>query len=171
MFNKIAVYAGSFDPFTKGHESIIRQARDIGFDKLIIAIGRNPNKRYFFSEEERAEHIRYWAYLQSNFRPDFINVDIMGNKYLADYAKEVQATHIVRGLRSVDDFNQECLLRDFNMSHWPIEHTYFMAHSDTRHISSSFVKGLIGYEGWEKEIRKYTFVADFIIEKVKKIVK
>ena len=91
---RVAVYAGSFDPLTVGHLWMIEQGVSL-FDRLIVSVGINPEKRYTFSLEDRLDMLR--ASLKQ-FRN--LAVTSFSNRYLIDYAQTVGATHILRGIRS-----------------------------------------------------------------------
>ncbi|MDB4542019.1 pantetheine-phosphate adenylyltransferase [bacterium] len=88
-----AVYAGSFDPPTNGHLWMISQGLEL-FDRLVVAIGQNPTKNYTFSTEERIELLQ--ASIPSCERLTITHFD---NRYLVDYAKEVDAEFVLRGIR------------------------------------------------------------------------
>ena len=97
---KIAVFPGSFDPITKGHESIILKALDI-FDEIIIGVGINSTKKYYFSLEKRV------ALINKTFE-DYPNVKVMCYEGMTvDFCKQVNSRFIVRGLRNSTDFEFE----------------------------------------------------------------
>ncbi len=100
MTEKIAVYPGSFDPITNGHVDIIERALEI-FDRLIVAVAYNPNKRALFSVEERLEMIR--IVLKNDPRIIMASFDGL----LVNFVKEQGANVIIRGLRAVSDFEYE----------------------------------------------------------------
>ena len=94
-----ACFPGSFDPFTKGHEDIVRRALTV-FDEVVIAIGQNSSKTSFFELEKRKLHI------QSCFNTDRVVIqDFQG--LTVDFCKANNCTHIVRGLRDSKDFSYE----------------------------------------------------------------
>lgn len=145
------VYAGSFDPITKGHMWVIEQASTL--DKLVIAAGIAPEKRgkYTFSVEERVDMITDATKHIPN-----IEVTSMDVEYLHNFVVSVSGTHLIRGIRSVDDFRNERILKDYVAKHNPeISFTYFIPPIELRDVSSSFVKGLVGYNNWEFEIEDY----------------
>ena len=94
-----AVYAGSFDPLTNGHLWMINQGLDL-FDHLTVAIGINPDKEYTYEVNERIDILK-------KSLPKVINIDIsyFENKYLVDYATEIGASYILRGIRSGQDLS------------------------------------------------------------------
>jgi pantetheine-phosphate adenylyltransferase len=97
---KIAIYAGSFDPITNGHMEIIRRGLQL-FDKLIVAIAKNPNKQCLFTVEERIEMIR--EAIEDHPR---VIVDAFDG-LLVDYATKNGVSVIIRGLRALSDFEYE----------------------------------------------------------------
>ncbi len=98
--DKIAVFPGSFDPITCGHESVIKRAAPI-FDKVIVAIGRNTLKNYLFSLEQRK------AMIAATFA-DNPNIEVMDYDGLTvDFCKQMGAHYILRGLRTSADFEFE----------------------------------------------------------------
>ena len=97
---RIGLFPGSFDPFTKGHEAVVKKALLL-FDEVIIGIGTNTSKNYLFSLEKRKEHIR-------SLFPDESNVKIETyQKLTVDFCKEIGAGYIIRGLRDSKDFEYE----------------------------------------------------------------
>lgn len=145
-----AVYAGSFDPPTNGHLWMIRQGLEL-FDRLVVAIGQNPSKNYVFSNEERLDLLR--ASIPSCERLIFTQFN---NRYLVDYAKEVDAEFILRGIRSPGDYEYERVMRHINSDMAPDINTVFlMPPRDKAELSSSMVMGLIGPDDWEKTVRRY----------------
>ena len=99
-----AIYAGSFDPLTNGHLDIINRATKL-FDEVIVAVGINPDKKYSFSDFERVDMIK--SVCAENQK---VKVNSMGNDLLVHYANKVGATHIIRGIRSHKDFDDESLM-------------------------------------------------------------
>jgi pantetheine-phosphate adenylyltransferase len=121
------------------------------FERLIVAIGINPDKKYQFAVEDRLTMLRESC-------RGFKNVSIasFSNLYLIDYAKSVKATHILRGIRSVGDYEFERTMRNINGDLDPKICTVFlMPPRDIAEVSSSMVKGLIGPAGWREIVRKY----------------
>ena len=145
-----AVYAGSFDPPTNGHLWMISQGLEL-FDRLVVAIGQNPSKSYTFSTEERIDLLR--ASIPSCERLTITNFD---NRYLVDYAREVGAEFILRGIRSPQDYEYERVMRHINGDMAPKINTVFlMPPRDIAELSSSMVMGLIGPDGWQDTVRRY----------------
>ena len=147
---RLAVYAGSFDPLTIGHLWMIEQGVAL-FDRLVVAIGINPDKKYQFTLDERLEMIR-----ESLRRYANLSVASFSNAYLIDYAQSMGATHILRGIRSGADYEYERTMRNINADLDPAICTVFlMPPRNIAEVSSSMVKGLVGPKGWQKVVRKY----------------
>ena len=145
-----AVYAGSFDPPTNGHLWMISQGLAL-FDRLVVAIGENPSKNYLFSTEERIDLLR--SSIPSCERLTITHFD---NRYLVDYAKEVGAEFILRGIRSPGDYEYERVMRHINSDMAPDINTVFlMPPREMAELSSSMVMGMVGPEGWGKTVRRY----------------
>jgi len=147
---RLGVYAGSFDPPTIGHLWMIEQGVRL-FDRLTIAIGVNPDKKYTFSLEARLEMLRVST---KKFRS--VSIDSFSNRYLIHYAQSVGATHILRGIRSESDYEFERTMRNINGDLDPEICTIFlMPPRGIAEVSSSMVRGLVGPAGWQKIVRKY----------------
>lgn len=154
-----AVYAGSFDPPTNGHLWMIKNGSSV-FDELVVAIGINPEKKYAFSVDERIGMLE-------SITKEFPNTSVadMGRNFLIPFASSVNARYLLRGLRSEADFGCELTMRDANRDmNSEIEAWYLIPPSDLRKVSSSFVKGLVGYNGWEDVVKKY--VPDSVHKKI-----
>lgn len=150
MDKKRGIYAGSFDPVTNGHLWMIRQGAVL-FDEFIIAVGDNPEKQYSFTHEERLMLIREIVKPIPNARV----VDFR-NRFLVEYAAEVKADYILRGIRNVPDYEFERAMRHINADLRPnISTIFLMPPREYAEISSSFVKGLIGPEGWQEVVSRY----------------
>lgn len=147
---RLGVYAGSFDPLTIGHLWMIEQGAQL-FDKLIVAVGVNPDKRYTFPLEDRLKMLR-----ESTAKLPNHSVASFSNLYLIDYAQSVGATHILRGIRSAGDYEFERNMRNIN-GDWDdgICSVFLMPPRNIAEVSSSMVKGLIGPKGWRKIVRQY----------------
>lgn len=131
-----AVFPGSFDPFTLGHEDIIRRGITL-FDELIIAIGINAKKKYMFSLEERVQFIK------DTFK-DEPKISVVTYKGLTvDFCKEVNAHFILRGLRNPGDFEFEKAIAHTNRKLSEIETVFLLTSSGKSYISSSIVRDVI----------------------------
>ena len=130
---KIAVYPGSFDPITNGHLDILERASRV-FDKVIVLVASNPNKHSRFSVEERVAMIEEATTEYKNVVVDFYD------GLTVRYAKEHGATHLIRGLRAVSDFEYEFQLASANeFADSSIDMVFFMARGEKSFISSSAI--------------------------------
>ena len=135
---RIAIFPGSFDPFTRGHESIVRRSLPL-FDRFIIAIGVNNDKRPFMSTEQRL------ACIKETFKDD-PRVEVVSYSGLTvDLAREVGANFIVRGVRLIQVFENEKHLAEINRDLTGIETILLYTLPEYSHISSSIVRELIRY--------------------------
>lgn len=132
---RIALFPGSFDPFTRGHESIVRRALPL-FDRFIIAIGINADKRSFMTMEQRK------AWIESVFKDDPQVEVITYSNLTVDVAREVGAQFIVRGVRLIQDFENEKHLAEVNRDLTGIETILLYTLPEYSHISSSIVREL-----------------------------
>ncbi len=147
---RIAVYAGSFDPPTNGHLWMIQKGLEM-FDRLIVAIGSNSAKSYSYTVEERLEMLR-----ASVPNSDRLEIDYFDNRYLVDYAKKKNATYILRGIRSPNDYEYERVMRHINADMAPeITTAFLMPPRDVAELSSSMIKSLTGPDGWEETVKRY----------------
>jgi pantetheine-phosphate adenylyltransferase len=145
-----AVYAGSFDPITLGHLWMIEQGRAL-FDELVVAIGINPDKRYWFSLEERLAMLRETTGAFANVR-----VASYENLFLVHYAEQVGASFILRGIRNEQDYGYERGMRYVNAElDGEVRSVFLIPPRELVEVSSSFVKGLVGPAGWERILEKY----------------
>lgn len=134
---KIALYPGSFDPITNGHLDILKRALKI-FDKIIVLVAVNPNKNSRFSTLDRVEMIKEATKEYEN------KVEVMSSKELTvKVAKELGATHLIRGLRAVTDFEYEFGLATANDFIDPeIDTVFLMSKTKNSFINSSDVMTL-----------------------------
>lgn len=133
---KKAIYPGSFDPITNGHLDILSRAAKV-FDEVIILVAVNPNKHFNFSPKERVEMIKEAVKDYPN-----VNVDYYDG-LTVEYAKKHGATHLIRGLRAVSDFEYEFQLASANeYVDSTIDMVFFMARGDKSFISSSAIMEL-----------------------------
>ncbi|MEP6763975.1 MAG: pantetheine-phosphate adenylyltransferase [Gemmatimonadaceae bacterium] len=138
---RIALYAGSFDPITNGHADLIQRALALG-DRLVVAVATNINKKPLFSIDERMEFIKTVA--GNNSRIEVRAFDGL----LVNFAKEVGAVINVRGVRSVSDFESETQMAIMNRRLLPTLETVFLAPSpDTTFISSSLIREVARFGG------------------------
>ena len=137
----IAVYPGSFDPPTKGHEDLVRRSLALA-DRLIVAVALNVGKQPLFSVEERLDMLR--TAVGDDARVSFQSFDGL----LAEFAKKVGATIIVRGLRAVSDFEYEFQMALMNRQLHPSLETVFLVPAvDLTYLSSSLVREVARFGG------------------------
>lgn len=138
--SKIGVFPGSFDPFTKGHEAVVRKSLGI-FDKIIIAVGVNSTKNYQFTLEKRIAHI-------NELFKDDANVEVQSfQKLTVDFCKEIGANHIVRGLRNSNDFEYEQAIAHMNSDLAGIDTVFFLTELKYNAISSSIIREIYKNNG------------------------
>ncbi|NLB81241.1 MAG: pantetheine-phosphate adenylyltransferase [Clostridiaceae bacterium] len=138
---KIAIYPGSFDPCTNGHLDVIIRSAKI-FDKLVVAVLTNVNKVPTFTVAERVDFLE-------RVTKNIHNVEVNTfSGLLADYAKEINATVIIKGLRALSDFEYEFQMALTNNKLNPNVETLFMTTStDNMYLSSSIIKEIAKYGG------------------------
>ena len=138
---RIAIYAGSFDPITRGHEDLIM--RSLGFvDRLIVAVARNVTKTPVFTVDERVALIR--SAIADESRIEVQSFDGL----LVEFAQSVNAGLLIRGLRAVSDFEYEYQMALMNRHLAPALETVFMVPSlDTTYISASMVREVARFGG------------------------
>lgn len=134
---KTAVFPGSFDPITKGHESVIKRGLPL-FDKIIIAVGHNAEKSGFFPIEKRIKWIKQV----------FINepkIEVVSFKGLTiDFCKSVNAQYILRGLRTAADFEFERAIAQTNkLMHPPIDTIFILTTPELTPINSTIIRDII----------------------------
>jgi pantetheine-phosphate adenylyltransferase len=154
---KIAIFPGSFDPFTIGHESIIQRALPL-FDKIYIAIGKNSTKKSLFPAEERKAWIKKL----------FVSVPVIEVQFFTgltiDFCKQVNAGYIIRGLRTSSDFEYERAIAQNNRTlNQEIETIFILTTPEHTHINSTIVREIHLNGG---DISQ--FVPDLIAAEIKK---
>lgn len=141
MNNVIAIYPGSFDPLTNGHLDLIERGSRI-FDRLIVAILRNPEKDPLFSVEERhemlAEMVARW---------DNVSIETFDG-LLVDFARRVNAGAVLRGIRAISDYEYELQMALMNRKLAPQIETVFMASAEAySYLSSRLIKDIARLRG------------------------
>jgi len=133
---KKAVFPGSFDPITLGHQDIISRALPL-FDEIVIAIGINDDKKYMFTLEERVQFIK------DTFKNE-LKITVTTYKGLTiDYCKEINADYMLRGLRNPADFEFEKAIAQTNRKLSGIDTLFLLTSAETSYISSSIVRDVL----------------------------
>jgi len=135
--NKIAVFPGSFSPFTLGHKAVVDSALTL-FDKVIIAVGNNPEKNQYFSIEERLDWIN--AVYKKNTKIEVKRYEGL----TVDFCKKANANFIIRGLRDSHDFKFEKNIAQMNKKlNAEVETIFIITPAELSHISSSLLRDII----------------------------
>lgn len=140
MMPRIAVFPGSFDPMTSGHEAIVRRALAL-FDRIVIAVGVNTDKQYMFTTKERMERIR------SLFADEERVTTVSYNDMTVDLCKRVGAQFILRGIRNAKDLEYEQTIAAVNRTLNPhIDTILLMADDAQRDISSTLIREQMAHQ-------------------------
>ncbi|HEY2338712.1 MAG TPA: pantetheine-phosphate adenylyltransferase [Burkholderiales bacterium] len=155
-----AVYPGTFDPLTRGHEDLVRRASRL-FDSLVLGVADSRAKRTFFSLQERVAMAR-------EVLADLKNVEVVGfDSLLIDFVRGHNARVVLRGLRAVSDFEYEFQLAGMNRSLYPDMETMFLTPSEQHmFISATLVREIAALRG---DVSK--FVHPLVEKKLKEKVK
>ncbi|MDD4143008.1 MAG: pantetheine-phosphate adenylyltransferase [Prolixibacteraceae bacterium] len=139
--DKSAIFPGSFDPFTIGHESIVRRALPM-FDKIIIMVGFNANKKSFFSLEKRVKWIN--QVFQNEKK-----IEVRVHEGLTvDFCKEVGARYILRGLRTSSDFEYERAIAQVNKKMHPeIETIFLLTLPEHTPVNATIIRDIVFHGG------------------------
>ena len=149
---KIGVYPGSFDPVTNGHLAIIEAGSKL-FDKVVVAVAINPEKKYMFTAQERLDLVK-------NAVKGYSNVGAMqlcDGELLGSYFGDINHEYcLIKGLRTPEDFTYEKTMRHINSTLFPGMETFFyIPPKEVEDISSSMVKGLTKFTDWQRHINKF----------------
>ncbi len=138
---KKAVYPGTFDPITRGHEDLVRRASQL-FDAVVVAIAASPGKKPFFTLDERVQMAR-------EVLAPYANVEVTGfSGLLMDFLKQGDARIIVRGLRAVSDFEYEFQMAGMNRILYPDVETVFLTPAEQyQFISATMVREIASLGG------------------------
>lgn len=138
---KIAVFPGSFDPFTVGHESIVRRALNL-FDEIVVAIGTNTNKKEYFPLEKRLE----WIVEVFSNDP---RVSITSYSGLTiTFCKSIHAGYLLRGLRTAADFEYERAIAQVNKAMvTEVESVFLLTSPEHTSVNSTIVRDILKYGG------------------------
>lgn len=135
---KRALFPGTFDPFTRGHYSVVKRALNI-VDEVVIAIGVNDSKSTYFTLEQRL------TMLQSFFsNTPQVKIASYGG-LTVDFAQHMEARYIVRGIRTVADFEYEKTIADVNRKLSGVETIVLFTEPELTHVSSTIVRELLRY--------------------------
>lgn len=161
MNNCVAVYSGTFDPLTRGHEDLVRRAARL-FGRVIIAVAESSKKRPLFSLDERVA-------IAKELLASYPNVEVLGfNCLLMDFMKQQGASVILRGLRAVSDFEYEFQMAGMNRSLHPDIETLFLTPGEQyMFISATMVREIASLGG---DVSKFVhpLVAERLAEKFQK---
>lgn len=150
----VGVVAGSFDPITRGHEWLISEAARL-VDRLHVVIGVNPAKKYLFSDDERKRLVQACvADLDMSGTPT--TVHFLSNDLLIQFAVKAGASHLIRGIRDTSDFSYETQMALVNRKIAPqIKTVYMVPPPELSEVSSSTVRRLVGFSGWQDIVKGY----------------
>lgn len=149
---KIGVFPGSFDPFTKGHEDVVRQALML-FDKVIIGIGVNESKQYVFDLNKRMQHI------EGLFTEHSVSVEAYTGLTI-EFAKQKNATFLIRGLRDSRDFSYERAIAHTNDQLSGVKSIFFLTQQEFGSINATIVREIYKNKG---DIRLFVTNSDFLV--------
>jgi pantetheine-phosphate adenylyltransferase len=130
---KRGLFPGSFDPFTKGHEVVIKKALNL-FDEIVIGVGVNSTKNYMFDTDKRLHHIKALFANEPKIRVETYN------KLTVDFCKDIDAQFIIRGLRDSKDYEYERSIAHMNLSISDIETVIFLTDPEFSAISSTIIR-------------------------------
>lgn len=137
----VAIYAGSFDPITRGHEDIIARM-SMHFDRFIVVVAESTSKQYLFDSAQRVNMVKKSV-------AKFSNVEVLAHGGLiAELAKQEGARVLVRGLRAVSDFEYEMAMSHINRDLWSdLETMIVLARPELAHLSSRMIKEVARHGG------------------------
>lgn len=148
---RTAIYSGSFDIVTEGHLWMIKKGLSL-FDQLIIGIGTNPDKHPLFDFKTRKQLLES---ICQDFTGNLV-IEDFGNLALVQFAHDKNAKYILRGIRSMSDFDYERMLKNVNTDlDESIETIFLMPPRHLSEVSSSMVKGMLKIKDWENIIKRY----------------
>lgn len=156
---KKAIYAGTFDPITTGHQFLIKEGSQI-FDHLTVVLAVNKNKTTLFNIEERKEQIQFFIKDLKN-----VSLELVEKEYIANFAQTIGATYLLRGLRDCNDYTYEQKVESINLKINPnLKTIYISSPDELKAISSSMVKSLVGFQGYQfllKDLINQKVLQDF----------
>lgn len=145
---RIAIYPGTFDPLTLGHLDLVKRASQL-CDRLIVAVAENSEKSSLFTLAERSDLIQYEVSILEKESDIYQRIEVMSfHKLLTDFAREQNASLVVRGLRAVADFEFEFQMASANKRLNPTLETVFLAAAEQQHfVASTLVKEVARHGG------------------------
>jgi pantetheine-phosphate adenylyltransferase len=154
-----SLYAASFDPITKGHEWIIANAPG----QLTIAVANNNAKKHCFTLQQRFNMVTQSVLMLGGVQARVEVVILHDTVYLASYAREHHIDYLIRGVRSVSDYEYEKAYADVNRTiEGSLIHLLMVPPPELSVVSSSVVRSLVGPNGWENVVSKY--VSSHVVE-------
>jgi len=163
----VAVYAGSFDPVTLGHLDVLRRSRQI-FDRIVVGIGRNPNKDPLFSIEERVRITR--SLVQQLVAEEAQGAECSVESYndlTVEFARRHKAVAMIRGIRNVSDLAGECQLAITNRQVAGIETVFIVAGETFAYTSSSLIRQIAALGGSSEKLS--LFVPPIVMEAIERL--
>ncbi len=161
----LAIYAGSFDPITLGHLDVLGRARRL-FDKIVLAIGDNPEKPALFSAQERVEMANAEVAKMISVDPQGAPVQVDHYTGLTvDFARNVKASAILRGIRNFTDLANECQLAITNRQVADIETVFIVTGESFAFTSSSLIKQVAALGGSLERLS--TIVPPLVVERLR----
>ncbi|HEV7929288.1 MAG TPA: pantetheine-phosphate adenylyltransferase [Nitrosospira sp.] len=156
-----AIYPGTFDPITRGHEDLVRRAAGL-FDKVVVAVADSRGKAPFFTQNERVRMVR-------QVLVDYANVEVMSfSGLLMEFAQQQQARVILRGLRAVSDFEFEFQMAGMNRSLYPGVETLFLTPSEQYMFVSATIVREIALLGGSVDKFVHPFIAEQLRMRIEK---
>ena len=153
----VGLISGSFDPITNGHAWLIQEA-SLLVDELHVVMAVNPDKKYSFPEDQRLALVQ--TVIDDLKLPCQIKVHTLGNILLVDFAQKMGANRLIRGLRNAEDLAYERRMAQINRKVAPSIPTIYVASpAGLSDLSSSSVRGLLGFEGWERVVADHVHPA------------
>lgn len=144
------MYAGSFDPPTNGHMWMIEEGARL-FETLLIVVGQNPQKKGCWSVAERIDTLTACCAHLPN-----IEIRAFDGRYLVRVAADMGIRYLLRGVRNAADFSYEQTIRNVNRDLEPtVETVLLVTPRELAEVSSSTVRGMQGFAGWEEVVRRY----------------
>jgi pantetheine-phosphate adenylyltransferase len=159
-----AIYPGSFDPPTLGHLDVLARARQL-FDEIVVAVGKNPDKASFFEESLRATMLKQLVQEVVASDPDAAPVSVeLYDGLTVDFARSVQASAIIRGIRNTTDLQSECQLAITNRQVADIETVFVVPGEAYAYTSSSLIRQIASLGGDLEKLR--TMLPSIVIEAI-----